>query len=106
MGPATILIPILGISVGLVAVLGWVLTTWLRIRHGYPLDGFGTQAYPTSDREAGERIKLLTTENAQLKAEIGSIKDRLETVERIVTDQPGRLAREIDALSLTTQGNA
>ena len=53
-----------------------------------------------------ERIKLLTGENAQLRAELGSIKDRLETIERIVTDQPRRLAREIDALALDKGGNA
>ena len=40
-----------------------------------------------------ERIKLLTNENAQLRAELGSVKDRLETIERIVTDQPLRLAQ-------------
>lgn len=90
-----------------IGIGGWVLTTWLRIKHGYPLDGaWGQAIYPKSDAESAERIKLLTTENAQLRAEIGSIKDRLETVERIVTDQPGRLAREIEALSLQTQGNA
>jgi hypothetical protein len=100
------LIPILGILVGLVGVCGWVLTTWMRIRHGYPLDGFGKQVYPASDREAVERVKLLTTENAQLRAEIGSIKDRLETVERIVTDKPSKLSREIEALRIGQEGNA
>ena len=100
------LIPILGILVGLVAVCGWVLTTWLRVKHGYPLDAFGKQAYPASDREAVERVKLLTSENAQLRAEIGSIKDRLETVERIITDKPSELSREIDALRLGNGGNA
>lgn len=100
------LIPILGILVGLVGVCGWVLTTWMRIRHGYPLDGFGKALYPSSDREAVERVRLLTTENAQLRAEIGAIKDRLETVERIVTDKPSELSREIDALRLGHGGNA
>lgn len=100
------LIPILGILVGLVAVCGWVLTTWMRVRHGYPLDGFGKQVYPLSDREAVERVKLLTTENAQLRAEISAIKDRLETVERIVTDKPSELSREIEALRLGQGGNA
>ena len=77
----------------------WVLTTWLRIKHGYPLEtSWGQPLHPSSDKEAMERIKLLTSENAQLRAELGSIKDRLATVERIVTDQPGRLAREIDSL--------
>lgn len=94
----TLLLPILGILVGLTAVIGWILTTWMRVRHGYPLDGFGKPVYPAANGEAIERIKLLTTENAQLKAEIGSMKDRLETVERIVTDQPSRLSHEIEQL--------
>jgi hypothetical protein len=45
-----------------------------------------------------ERVKLLTNENAQLRAELGAVKDRLETVERIITDQPSKLAREIEQL--------
>jgi hypothetical protein len=33
--------------VGLAAVLGWVYTTRLRIKHGYPLDGaWGQAVYP------------------------------------------------------------
>ena len=90
-----------------VSVGGWVFTTWLRIKNGYPLEtSWGTPLHPASDRESVERIKLLTGENAQLRAEIGSLKDRLETVERIVTDKPHRLAREIDALALDKGGNA
>ena len=82
-----------------IAVGGWVFTIWLRIKHGYPLDGaWGQALHPTTDRESAERIKLLTSENAQLRAEIGSIKDRLATMERIVTDQPSKLANEIDQL--------
>ena len=85
--------------VGTLAVGGWVLTTWLRIKHGYPLDGaWGQAVYPKTGEEQGERIRLLTQENAQLKAELGAIKDRLATVERIVTDDSHRLTQEIDAL--------
>ncbi len=90
-----------------VPVGGWVFTTWLRIKNGYPLDGaWGQAIYPKTDRESIERIKLLSTENAQLRAELGSVKDRLETVERIVTDQPHRLSREIDALAMDKGGHA
>lgn len=90
-----------------VSVGGWVLTTWIKIKHGYPLEtSWGTPLHPSSARESAERIKLLTSENAQLRAEIGSLKDRLETVERIVTDEPHRLAREIDALALDRGGSA
>jgi hypothetical protein len=96
-----LLIPILGISLGLLAVGGWIFTTWLRVKNGYPLDGvWGQTLHPSIDREAVERIRLLSTENAKLRAEVGSVKDRLETIERIVTDQPNRLAREIDQLQV------
>ena len=97
----------MGLGIGLIATLGWVFTTWLRIKNGYPLEtSWGTPLHPSNSREHAERIKLLTSENAQLRAELGSIKDRLETVERIVTDQPHRLAREIDALAIDKGGNA
>ena len=84
-----------------VCVGGWILHTWLRIKHGYPLDGaWGQAIYPKSADETVERVKLLSTENAQLRAELGSIKDRLATVERIVTDDSHRLTQEIESLRL------
>ena len=99
-------IPMVALIVAL-GVGGWVFTTWLRIKHGYPLEtSWGQPLHPASDRETKERIKLLTSENAQLRAELGSIKDRLETMERIVTDAPHRLSREIDALAIGKGGNA
>jgi hypothetical protein len=98
--------PLIAVIVS-VSVGGWVFTTWLRIKNGYPLESsWGQPIHPSVDKEAIERIKLLTSENAQLRAEMGSLKDRLETVERIVTDQPSQLAREIDSLSLGKGGRA
>jgi len=82
-----------------VIVAGWIVTTWLRIKNGYPLNGaWGQAIYPKNDGETVERVKLLTQENAQLRAELGSIKDRLATVERIVTDEAHSLTREIEDL--------
>jgi hypothetical protein len=82
-----------------VGVAGWVITTWMRIKNGYPLDGaWGQAVYPRNDQEAVERVKLLSQENAQLRAELGSIKDRLANVERIVVDDSHRLTSEIEAL--------
>jgi len=99
-------LPYIAVIVGL-SVGGWVFTTWLKIKNGYPLEtSWGTPLHPSSDRESQERIKLLTGENAQLRAELGSVKDRLETVERIVTDQPSKLAREIDGLTPDKGGRA
>jgi hypothetical protein len=101
-----LIVPIVAVAVG-IGTIGWLVNTWLRMKHGYPLDGkWGQAIYPKMDREAAERIRLLTNENAQLRAEIGSIKDRLENVERIVTDQPSQLAREIDSLKIDKGGNA
>lgn len=88
------------IGIGIVAIsAGWVLTTWMRIKNGYPLDGtWGQPVYPKNDQQAIERVKLLSQENAQLRAEIGSIKDRLANVEKIVVDDSHRLRSEIEAL--------
>ena len=85
--------------VGVAGMIGWMFTTWLRIKNGYPLDGqWGQALYPKKDDEMIERIKLLSQENAQLRAELGSIKDRLANVERIVTDSAHSLDREIEQL--------
>lgn len=88
---------VLAVTIG---VGGWVATTWLRIRNGYPLEGgWGQAVYPRRpDEETVERIRLVSGENAQLRAELSSIKDRLATVERIVTDASYRLDREIEGL--------
>ena len=100
------LVPFIAIIVAL-GVGGSVLSTWLKIKNGYPLsNSWGMPLHPKRDGESIERIKLLTGENAQLRAELGSIKDRLETLERIATDQPSRLARDIDALTIDKGGNA
>lgn len=80
-------------------IAGWIHTTRLRIKNGYPLSGaWGQSVYPKATTEEVERIKLLSNENAQLRAELGSVKDRLATVERIVTDGGYALTHQIEAL--------
>ncbi|MEW4449816.1 hypothetical protein [Qipengyuania sp. JC766] len=87
------------VGIGVTAItIGWVITTWMRVRHGYPLENsWGKAVYPRND-EAVERVKLLTQENAELRAELGSMKDRLANVERIVTDSGFQLTHEFAAL--------
>ena len=100
------ILPMIVIIVAL-AIGGSLLNTWLKIKNGYPLqNAWGMAIHPKRDGETVERIKLLTNENAQLRAELGSVKDRLETIERIVTDQPLRLAKEIDQLAIDKAGHA
>ena len=93
-----VVLPTIAIAMS-VGVGGWVITTWMRIKHGYPLDGaWGQKLYPKTSSEEIERIKLLSQENAQLRAELSSVKDRMANVERIVTDSGYQLTHQIEAL--------
>lgn len=94
---------VLGILAGVIisayGIHGWMRNTRMRIENGYPLEGmWGQSLRPTTDGEDKQRIKLLTQENAQLRAEIHSLADRLVNVERIVTDSGYRLTHEIERL--------
>lgn len=85
------------ISVG--SILASVHNTRMKIRNGYPLEGmWGQSLKPELTTEAMERVKLMTQENAALRAELGSVKDRLAVIERIVTDKGFDVARQIEQL--------
>ena len=41
------MIPIFGMALGALGIVGWMFTTWLRVKHGYPLDdGAGNMVEP------------------------------------------------------------
>ena len=87
------------VAISLGGILASVHNTRLKIKNGYPIEGmWGQSLKPEMTTEAMERVKLLTQENAGLRAEMGSMKDRLAVVERIVTDKGFDVARQIDAL--------
>ena len=87
------------VVIALIITGGVLLNTWLKMKHGYPLSGsWGQKLYPKTSSEEAERIKLLSQENAALRAELGSVKDRLGNVERIVTDSGYQLTHQIEAL--------
>jgi len=100
MEPVQILMIVFGgLALGAFGIFGWIHTTQMRIKNGYPLEtSWGKPIYPRVSTEESERITLLSQENAQLRAELGSVKDRLANIERIVTDNAHSLDREIDAL--------
>ena len=88
---------VVAVSAG--GILASVHNTRLKIKHGYPLEGmWGQSLKPGIGNEAVERIRLLSQENAALRAELGSVKDRLGNVERIVTDGGYHLNSQIEAL--------
>ena len=102
-----------GFTLGAMGILVSFQSTRMKIKNGYPLEGmWGQSLKPGSDKETGHRVTLLTQENAELRAELGAVKDRLANVERIVTDGGYHLGAEIDALrdralsGLTDKGKA
>lgn len=88
-----------GVSAVFLGTVGWVTTTWLRVKNGYPLESsWGKPLLPSSSKETEARVKLVIEENAQLRAEVSAVRDRLAVLERIAVDRGARLAAEIDAL--------
>ena len=79
--------------------LSWAFTTWVRARHGYPIDdGAGNIVHKTTSLEDSRKLELLERENGALKGQIGRREERIAVLERIATDPAERTARAIDAL--------
>lgn len=88
-----------GLALGAGGILASVHNTKLKIKNGYPLEGmWGQKLRPEMSSEAMERVKLLTQENAALRAEMTAAKERLAVVERIVTDKGFDVSRQIEQL--------
>ena len=88
----------MGFVVAIVALsmLAWIITTAIRAKHGYPLtDDWGNTIHP---KGADDNTKALAAENAQLKADVERLEERLKVLERIATDPAKRLADDIDNL--------
>ena len=81
-----------------ICTAGWVFTTWIRARHGYPIENEWWGMAEKKDLEADRQVDLLSTENGELKDKIVRLEDRLAVLERIATDPANRTAREIEAL--------
>ena len=90
--------PVFVLAIIAITTLGWVITTAIRARHGYPLDGEWGGTVHKQDPAADERTKALATENDQLKATVGKLEERLKVLERIATDPSRQLADDIDRL--------
>lgn len=76
----------------------WVITTWIRARHGYPVEGEWGGLIQKADPEADRKVALLSDENSKLTGQIIRLEERIAVLERIATDAPARLSAEIDQL--------
>ena len=91
-GPAFV-IAIIALSMG-----AWVITTWIRAKHGYPLEGEWGGTVSKSDLADKRKVELLESENAKLHGQVSRLEERIAVLERIATAPAERTAREIDAL--------
>lgn len=78
---------------------GWMFTTWIRAKHGYPItDDWGNTIAKSDGPDAARQIEILSTENAGLKGQVSRLEERIAVLERIATDPAERTAREIEKL--------
>ncbi|MBC2777679.1 hypothetical protein [Parasphingopyxis marina] len=91
-GPQFVL-AIIGMS-----MIGWIITTAIRAKHGYPLEGEWGGTTHRDDPENNRKIELLSNENGELKDKIGRLEERISVLERIATDKSARLSDEIENL--------
>jgi len=91
--------PLFVLALIAISTIGWVLTTAIRARHGYPVEGeWGGVAHKADSLDTTRKIELLSTENGNLKGRLARLEDRLSVLERIATDRALRLGEEIEAL--------
>ncbi len=81
-----------------ISTLGWIVTSWIRAKHGYPLEGEWGGTISKTDPQADRKIELLSNENQRLTGQVDRLQERIAVLERIATDKPARLADEIDSL--------
>jgi hypothetical protein len=93
--------PAFVIAIIAISTFGWVATSWIRARHGYPIENeWSGVSHKGESPEATRRIELLTNENEELKGKMSRLEERLAVLERIATDPAERTAREIERLRL------
>ncbi|WP_448503102.1 hypothetical protein [Sphingomonas sp.] len=90
--------PVFVISIIALSMIGWIATTWIRARHGYPVENEWTGMAEMPRLDDDRRVTLLTQENERLNGQVTRLEERIAVLERIATDPAERLGRDIDAL--------
>lgn len=95
-GGTTFVLAIIALSIG-----GWMFTTWIRAKHGYPVENEWGGTVHRTDPDADRKIALLTDDNAKLAGQVSRLEERISVLERIATENNGQaaqLAGQIDRL--------
>jgi hypothetical protein len=94
--------PLIEVFAPLAAVMGigglgaWFYLERMKIKNGYPTENiWGKPMYPKASDD-----KILTLENELVRksAQIARLEERVQTLERILTDRSSHLSAEIDRL--------
>lgn len=87
------------VSIIVMSTIGWIATSWIRARHGYPLENeWSGLVYKGEQPEAAREVALLTSENSAMKSQMSRLEARIAVLERLATDPADRTAREIEHL--------
>ena len=86
------------VAIVFISTFGWLASSWIRARHGYPIENEWSGISHKSDAEAARRVELLEDENGRLRGQVARLEERLAVLERIATDPAERTAREIENL--------
>jgi hypothetical protein len=94
--------PFIEIFAPLAAVMGigglgaWFYLERMKIKNGYPTENiWGKPMYP---KGSDDKITALENDLARKSAQIARLDERVQTLERILTDRSSGLAAEIDRL--------
>jgi hypothetical protein len=86
------------VAIVAMSMIAWIVTSWIRAKHGYPLEGEWGGTVSKQDPNADRKIDLLAAENDKLIGQISRLEERIAVLERIATDAPSRLTAEIENL--------
>ena len=92
-GGTGFVLAIIALSIG-----GWMFTTWIRAKHGYPVENEWGGTVHRTDPDADRKIALLEGDNAKLSGQIGRLEERISVLERIVTESNGQAAQLADQI--------
>ena len=92
-GGTTFVLAIIALSIG-----GWMFTTWIRAKHGYPVENEWGGTVHRTDPDADRKIALLEGDNAKLADRIVRLEDRISVLERIATENNGQAAQLADQI--------
>src|SRR3546814_20142591 len=87
-GGTTFVLASIALSIG-----GWMFTTWIRAKHGYPVENEWGGTVHRTDPDADRKIALLPDANAKLAGQVSRLEERLSVLERIATEKGGKAAQ-------------